>query len=169
MRLGAILGGLVLLVVGLSLGGAGCAKDDARASFTFQVNFPSTSLAIATEKVQFIVYDAPEPAPCQTIYLKRITNQTDLPPVILTTPEVPMCDLALGRSPPIELPLGKHSILAIGLRGDQDLLVGCSDVALSSEGGEIVVSLGLPSTTPLPTLSACASLKDFCTDAASCK
>lgn len=166
MRLGAILGGL-LLVGSLSAGG--CAKDDARASFTFQVDFPSTPLAIATEKVKFIVYDSPDPAPCQTIYLKRITNQTDLPPVVLTTPELPMCDLALGKSPAIEVPLGKHSILAVGLRSDQDLLLGCSDVALSSEGGEVVVTLALPSTTPLPALSTCSSLKQFCTDAASCK
>jgi len=148
---------------------ASCAKDEERARFTFRVNFPSTSLAIATEKVKFIVYDDPDPAACQRIYLKRITNQTDLPPVVLSTEEVPVCDLALGRSPSLELSLGKHSILAVGLRNDTDLLLGCSDVALSSDGGEVVVDLALPSTTPVPSLSACTSLTNFCDDATACK
>lgn len=159
----------LLLVLPLLAPVASCAREEEPARFTFQVNFPSTSLAIATEEVKFIVYDDPEPAACQRIYLKRITNQTDLPPVVLSTADILVCDLALGQSPALQLPLGKHSILAVGLRKGADLLLGCSDVALSSDGGEVVVDLALPSTTPLPSLSSCTSLTDFCTEGAACR
>jgi hypothetical protein len=151
--LGAFLGGLLLLVA--------CAKSEP-AKFTFNVVFPSTALAIATEEVKFIVYDDPNPGACQAIYLKRITNAADLPRVALNPAPAPMCDLALGRTAPLEVPIGKHSILAVGLREKEDLLVGCSDVALSEDGGDIVVNLALPGATPVPPLSSCLSVRDFC-------
>lgn len=152
--------------LGVSLGAAvvvfgGCAQED-KASFRFNVVFPSTALAIATEEVKFIVYDDPSPGACQRIYLKRISNQSDLPPVVLGPPVVRTCDLALGRTAPLDLEVGKHSILAIGMRAKQDLLVGCSDVTLTSDGGEVVVNLALPGTTPVPPLSSCLSVREFC-------
>ncbi|MBX3187626.1 MAG: hypothetical protein KF819_11450 [Labilithrix sp.] len=146
----------------------GCEEGDP-ASVRLNVVFPSTALAIASEEVRFIVYDDPEPGACQRIYLKRITNQTNLPPVVLESRLVPMCDLALGRGSPLELPLGKYSILAVALRGKEDLLVGCSDVALSSEGGDVFVNLALPGATPVPPLSNCLSLTEACTNPDACR
>ncbi|MBX3222861.1 MAG: hypothetical protein KF795_20275 [Labilithrix sp.] len=142
---------------------AGCAKE-AEASVQLEVVFPSTAMAIASSDVKFVVYDDPAPGGCQRIYLKRITNQTDLPPVVLDPPSVPVCDIAFGLAPPLVLPLGKHSILAIASRGADDLLVGCSDVAVSAEGGVAVINLALPSATPVPPLSTCPSLRDACDD-----
>lgn len=153
---------LVAAVVGVAgLLVMGCAEEE-KASFRLDVVFPSTALAIASDEVKFIVYDDPTPGACQRIYLKRITNQSDLPPVVLDLPPVPVCDLAFGRSAPLDLPIGKHSILAVALRAKQDLLVGCSDVALSADGGEVVVNLALPGATPVPPLSSCLSVRDAC-------
>ena len=157
LRLAALLG----VVAGLLVLFTGCAAKD-QASFSLNVVFPSTALAIASEEVKFIVYDDPTPGACQRIYLKRISNQSDLPRVVLDAPPVAVCDLAFGRSAPLELPIGRHSILAVALRGKQDLLVGCSDVALSEDGGEVVVDLALPGATPVPPLSACLSVRDAC-------
>ncbi|MDB4933425.1 MAG: hypothetical protein JWP87_397 [Labilithrix sp.] len=140
---------------------AGCAEDKT-ASFSLNVVFPSTALAIACDEVKFIVFDDPNPGACQRIYLKRITNQPDLPPVVLDAAPVPVCDVALGRTQPLELPVGKHSILAVATREKQDLLVGCADVALSSDGGEVFVDLALPGATLVPPLSSCLSLRDAC-------
>ncbi len=157
LRLTTFLG----VVVGLGVPFTGCAAKD-QASFSLNVVFPSTALAIASDEVKFIVYDDPAPGACQRIYLKRISNQSDLPRVVLDAPPVAVCDLAFGRSAPIELPIGKHSILAVALRAKQDLLVGCSDVALSEDGGEVVVDLALPGATPVPPLSSCLSVRDAC-------
>ena len=126
------------------------------------VVFPSTAMAIASDDIKLTVYSDAEPGACQRIYLKHITNQSDLPPVVLAPPPTPVCNLAFGYFQPLVLPLGKHSILAVATRGDQDLLVGCSDVAVSAEGTEAVINLALPSATPLPEITTCASLRDWC-------
>jgi hypothetical protein len=158
-RFSRLVGAAAVVAVG-SLG-ASCKEADP-AKYELDVSFPSTALAIAAEEVRFIVYEDDAPGACQRIYLKRITNQTDLPPVALEVPPVSVCDLAGGRMAPMELPLGKHAILAVALRGRQDLLVGCADVAISSEGGKVTVDLALPGTTPVPPLSSCLSLRDAC-------
>ena len=139
----------------------GCAKEK-EANVRLDVVFPSTAMAIASDDVKFVVYDDPEPGACQRIYLKHITNQSDLPPVVLESPPVPVCSLAFGNDDPIVLPLGKHSILAIATRDNEDLLVGCSDVAVSAEGGEVTIHLALPGATPVPEISSCATLRDWC-------
>lgn len=154
LRLLGVAGGLGVLFTG-------CAAKD-KAGFSLNVIFPSTAMAIASDEVKFIVYDDPAPGACERIYLKRISNQRDLPPVVLDAPPVAVCDLAFGRAAPIDLPIGKHSILAVALHAKQDLLVGCSDVALSEDGGEVFVNLALPGATPVPPLSSCLSVRDAC-------
>jgi hypothetical protein len=152
------------LVAALPIGlvaGAGCKEQEAT-NVRLNVVFPSTEMAIATEEVQFFVFDDPSPGACQSIYLKRITGQSDLPRVVAQSPPIPVCELAFGRPPVVELPFGKHAILAIASRGKEDLLVGCSDVAISSEGGEVFVNVGLPGQTPVPPRSTCASFEDSC-------
>ncbi len=152
------LGTVVLAGIGL---GSGCA-DEQTADFRLNVVFPSTELAIASEEVQFFVFDDPTPGACQRIYLKHITGQADLPRVVAESARIPVCELAFGRPKPIELPLGRHSILAIVTAGREDLLVGCSDVALSADGGEVSVNVGLPGETPVPPRSSCATFEDSC-------
>ena len=139
----------------------GCAKEK-EVSVRLDVVFPSTAMAIAADDIKLTVYSDDEPGSCQRIYLKHITNQTDLPPVILDPPATPVCNLAFGYFKPLELPLGKHSILAVASRGGEELLVGCSDVSVAAEGTEAVINLALPSATPLPTFTTCASLRDWC-------
>lgn len=152
--------GLAALAV---LGLVGACKEADPAKYRVDVVFPSTAMAIATEDVRFIVYDDQEPGSCQRIYLKRITNQTDLPPVVSETKTIPVCELAFGKPPTIELPVGKrYSVLAIALRGGEDLLVGCSDVAVSSDDGEVSIYVGLPGTTPVPPIDSCTSFEDSC-------
>lgn len=141
----------------------GCGEEKT-AEVKLDVIFPSTEMAIASDEVKFVVYDDPTPGACQRIYLKRITNQTDLPAVVLDPPSVSVCQLAFGRAPPLRLPLGKHSILAVAIRSNEDLMVGCSDVAISDEVNEVVVNLTLPGTTPIPPPTTCSTLRDFCSE-----
>lgn len=141
--------------------GAGCAEER-EAAIHLDVVFPSTAMAIAADELRFIVYDDPTPGACQRIYLKRLTNQADVPPVVLEVPPMPVCHLAFGPPDPILLPLGKHSILAIASRANEDILVGCADVALSSDGGEAVIHLALPGATPVPPMTSCSTLRDYC-------
>ncbi len=140
---------------------AGCAKEK-DVNVRLAVVFPSTAMAVAADDVKFTVYDDPEPGACQRIYLKHITNQSDLPPVVLDSAPVPVCNVVFGYNPPMKLPLGKHSILAIATRGADDLLVGCSDVAVSAEENEVVINLALPGATPVPPSTTCSSLRDWC-------
>ncbi len=152
----------VLAVIGaVGAVATGCAEEKT-ADVKLDVVFPSTMMAIASDEVKIVVYDDPEPGACQRIYLKRITNQTDLPPVVLDPPAVSVCQLAFGRAPTLKLPLGKHSILAVAIRSNEDLMVGCSDVAISDEVTEVTVNLTLPGTTPIPPPTTCATLRDFC-------
>lgn len=139
-----------------------CGEADP-AKYQLDVVFPSTAMAIATEDVRFIVFDDPKPGSCERIYLKRITDQSDLPPVVAQVGPIPVCELAFGRPQTIELPTGKrYSVLAIALRGNEDLLVGCSDVAVSSDDGRISVFVGLPGVTPVPPIDSCTSFEDSC-------
>lgn len=141
---------------------AGCNEADP-ARYRVAVVFPSTAMAIASEDVRFIVYDDPKPGACQRIYLKRITNQADLPPVVVETAPIPICEIAFGKPPSIELPVGKrYAILAVALRANEDLLVGCSDVAVSSDDGEVSIYVGLPGATPVPPIDSCTSFEDVC-------
>jgi len=148
-------------VLASALVATGCAKEK-DVDVRLDVVFPSTEMAIAADDVKFTVFDDPEPGACQRIYLKHITNQSDLPPVVLDPPPVPVCNLAFGYNPPLALPLGKHSILAIATRDEEDLLVGCSDVTVSDQEKEIVIDLALPGATPVPALEDCPTLRDWC-------
>jgi len=159
--LGRRRGILAAVVLASALVATGCAKEKA-VDVRLDVVFPSTEMAIAADDVKFTVFDDPDPGACQRIYLKHITNQSDLPPVVLDPPAVPVCNLAFGYNPPLQLPLGKHSILAIATRDEEDLLVGCSDVTVSEQEKEIVVDLALPGATPVPPLENCPTLRDWC-------
>lgn len=149
----------ILGVIGVA--SAGC-EGESKAAVQLEIIFPSTAMAVAADALRFVVYDDPSPGACQRIYLKRITNQQNVPPVVLETSPVSVCTLALHGPDPIDLPLGKFSILAIASRGSDDILVGCTDVALSSEGGEAAIHLALPGATPVPPPTSCSSLRDFC-------
>lgn len=142
---------------------AGCSSES-EAPVALNVVFPSTAMAIASDEITFIAYDDSSQGACQRIYLKRISNQTDLPPVLAQSNPVAVCDAAFGRAAPLVLPFGKHAILAVATRKGSDLLIGCADVAVSSEGGEVSVDLALPGATPLPPISSCATLGEYCED-----
>jgi hypothetical protein len=133
------------------------------AKYRVDVVFPSTAMAIATEDVRFTVFDDSDPDACQDIYLKWITGQSDLPPVVKSTPPIPVCEIAFGRPQTLELATGKkYSILAVALRENKDLLVGCSEVSVSSDDGEVSIFVGLPGATPVPPATQCTSFEDVC-------
>lgn len=145
------------------LGAVTACEEPEPAKYRLDVIFPSTAMAIATEDIRFTVFEDSRSGACQRIYLKWITGQSDLPRVVATTPPIPVCEIAFGRPPTIELPVGKkYSVLAVALRNNEDLLVGCSDVAVDSDNGEVSIYVGLPGTTPVPPVSECASFEDVC-------
>lgn len=149
-------------IFGIGVLVAACQEADP-AKYRVNVIFPSTAMAIASEDIRFTVFDDPEPGACQRIYLQWITGQSDLPRVVTSTPPVPVCEIAFGKPPTIELPVGKkYSVLAVALRENKDLLVGCSEVAVSSDDGEVTIYVGLPGATPVPPTDKCTSFEDVC-------
>lgn len=152
----------VLGTAALGLGIAACEEPEP-AKYRVEVVFPSTAMAIASEDIRFTVFDDPKAGACQRIYLKWITGQSDLPPVVTSTPPIPVCEIAFGKPPTIDLPVGKrYSVLAVALRGNEDLLVGCSEVSVSSDDGEVSIFVGLPGATPVPPIDSCTSFEDVC-------
>jgi hypothetical protein len=149
-------------VLGIGALVAACNEADP-AKYRVDVVFPSTAMAIASEDLRITVFDDPKDGACQRIYLKWITGQSDLPPVVSATAPIPVCEIAFGRPPTIELPVGKrYSVLAVALRGNEDLLVGCSEVSVSSDDGEVSIYVGLPGATPVPPIDKCTSFEDVC-------
>lgn len=160
MSIARVLGTLGIAV--LAAFAAACEEADP-AKYRVDVVFPSTAMAIASEDIRFTVFDDPEPGACQRIYLKWITGQSDLPRVVTSTPPIPVCEIVFGRPPTIEVPVGKkYSVLAVALRGNEDLLVGCTDVAVSSDDGAVTIYVGLPGATPVPPVDTCTSFEDVC-------
>lgn len=154
---------LSVLGIAALAGGASACNEAEPAKYRVAVVFPSTAMAIASEDVRFTVFDDPKDGACQRIYLKWITGQSDLPPVVASTPPIPVCEIAFGKPPTLDLPVGKrYSVLAVALRGKEDLLVGCSEVSVSSDDGDVSIFVGLPGATPVPPIDSCTSFEDVC-------
>lgn len=137
----------------------------------YTVSFPSTAAAIATDFVQVLVFDVPDPATrnarCQELITQRLTTPTGLSPVVPAGPAVTLCDMAAGARS-LEVPYGEHAILAIGQRQASpqapitDFLIGCAVMTIGDGDAPLDVPLGLVSIAEGVPATTCASVGDLC-------
>ncbi len=139
--------------------------DPDPSSVRLDLIFPSPQLALSADQIEFVVYDDPVEGACERIYLKRLANETTgLPPESLRRAPAPLCQVMLGKTAPLDLPMGKHSILVAAKRANADLLVGCSDVTVTPDTNAVAVNLALPGTTIVSEPSKCTSIRDYCSN-----
>jgi hypothetical protein len=153
------------------LGGACCVAcsqpvnqvDSPPSDAQYQVSFPSTAVAVASDTVEVLVFDATvEGADCLSLVTARESG-AGLPksPVLLhDTGAVPTCQLQDNGTFP--LTYGSRSFFAIAQRGGQDFFAGCAQTDVEANIGPVNISLAQVKTgTTVPT-TTCTSLSQKC-------
>lgn len=115
-----------LVLAAIAMGSVACAakKDAEPAPIAFDVQFPSTSAAVAVDGVK--VYVFPGSLSCNDLVRRRQTQQ-ELPATVLVSDSVSPCDLRVGQNNSLELDLDQdYTMLAVGSAAGKDLLVGCT-------------------------------------------
>lgn len=145
---------------------AGCSSEGPPSHGSLSVAFPSTAAAVATDSVQFFVFDVPADANrstyCGTLIQSR--KRKDVLAPQSQTAAIGICDL-VEQPPRFTVPYGEHAVLAVGVRKGEDFLIGCviqtygdGDPLLSVPLALVDVSVGLPQKT-------CPSVESYCTSA----
>lgn len=128
---------------------------------SYNVLFPSTAAAVATDTVQIWVFGGDAgTATCLSLVQKRQSHQA-LPPALITSDPTPPCDLAAGKGG-VTIPFGKVSVLAVGTRKGNDFLVGCTEQQLDSAAASVDVYVSLASNTQSVPTTTCTALSTFC-------
>lgn len=156
---------LVSLSVPVALLGA-CTSGEAPPSKAgYDVKFPSTAAAVATDNVQLLVFDfRPEDraVACQNLIQSRKRKEPLAP--LVAGPVANICELVRGGRP-ITVRYGEKAVLAIAIRKGADYMLGC---ILHTFGDEenVGTRLGVPLALidvgqPVPDTN-CTSVSDFC-------
>jgi hypothetical protein len=133
-------------------------------SAQYEVRFPSTAAAVATDTLEVLVFDAAATGgDCLSLATARESG-VDLPqsPVLLLdTGAVPICSITPGQAA-FELPYGAVSFFAVAQRQGQDLFLGCTQTDLVPDAGPVDIWLAEAKIgTTLPA-TACMSLTNWC-------
>lgn len=138
------------------------AGEASPSSGTYTVQFPSTAAAVATDRVQILVFDV-EPGSratlCQNLIAARNRKEQLRPSV--TNGAVNTCELFYGKKP-ITIPYGEKALLAIGVRKDQDFLLGCAIGTFGDGDAPVIVSLALADVANGVPDTVCTTVDDFC-------
>jgi hypothetical protein len=90
----------------------------------FEVKFPSTAAALATDTVKVYVFDGA--LVCDDLIRLRQTAQP-LPSTVAETPTLTPCQLHKGENNSFDLTLERdYTMLAVGQIGGQDVFIGCA-------------------------------------------
>ncbi len=156
----------VRLVAGVALSGAAivaCSAGEAPPSTgSYSVQFPSTAAAVATDRVQIIVYDV-DPAKRATLCQNLVSARKRREPTkaAVTNGAVNTCEMFYGKKP-ITIPYGEKALLAIGIRKDQDFLVGCTIGTFGEGDSPVIIPLTLADVANGVPDTPCATVDDFC-------
>ena len=170
MKVGSRFSLLVPVVFGLAACGEEVVKvPSPPTSARYQINFPSTRVAVATEAIQVSVFDATNGAQAGTDCLTLITKQktkADLPkaPLFIAQTEViPVCDVLSGTKGALPtISYGKRTFMAVAKRGNADFFLGCSEADIGSADALVDISVAqVDETTQVPT-TTCPTLGDKC-------
>jgi hypothetical protein len=140
---------------------------------TYTILFPSTAAAVATDFVQVLVFDIPDPSKrdevCQTLIRQRITDPAQLrPSVDPPAPAANICEMHAGRKP-VVVPYGEHALLAVAQRKDEkdqvkDFLIGCALMTVGDGDAPLPIPLRLISLNQPVPLTTCGSVGEYCAD-----
>lgn len=151
----------VALVVGA------CSSESPPSRGNIGVVFPSTAAAVATDYLQFFVFDGPSseaqrPTLCQDLIQAR--KKGDTPSPTQESSLIHVCE-ALEGAVPVTVPYGEHAVLVVGLRNGKDFLVGCTLQTYGQGDAVLPIALSLiDASSSLPS-KTCPTLSDFCSEA----
>ena len=146
MKVGSRFSLLVPVVFGL----AACAEEVVKVpspptKARYQISFPSTRVAVATDAIQVTVFDATNPrsgTDCLTLITKQKTK-ADLPkaPLFITQTDVsPICDVLSGTKGALPtISYGKRTFMAVAKRGNADFFLGCAEADIGT--GDALVDI----------------------------
>lgn len=142
------------------------ASADGPSKGTYTVQFPSTEAAVATDTVIVLVFDGPRGADqratlCQELVQQRRKKEPQKP--LFQSKAANICELLQGRQP-IEVAYGEKTLLAVGLRGSDDFLIGCVIQTIGQGDAPLDIDLTLVDVTqPVPETD-CKSVSAACTE-----
>jgi hypothetical protein len=162
-----IRGGVLALLPGVLV--ACSSAEPAPSRGTYTVQFPSTAAAVATDFVQVLVFDVPDPNAraglCEELITARLTAPGSLEPSV-SPPPTNICAMRAAQRP-ITIPYGERALLAIAQRRDaneqpQDFMIGCAIMRIGDGDAPLPIPVRLVSVNvPVPP-TACASVGEFC-------
>lgn len=156
---------LCCLAVGALGALVACTSGEASPSEgTYTVQFPSTAAAVATDYVQVFVYDFPPDQrafACADLVAARKRKDNSAKPVV-QGPQVNVCELLNGAKP-ITVPYGERAVMAVGLRGADDFLVGCVIQTFGDGNALLAIPLELIDLGVAVPVTTCNSVGDRCT------
>ncbi len=156
--------GAVTAVVALAL--VACtAASKGPSTGSYQVTFPSTAAAVATDTVQLLVFELPADPGARTDFcLTLIQGRKRLDPQkpILSNTPVNICEMLGGRKP-ITIPYGEKAVLAVAKRKMNDFLIGCSIQTFGEGDAPLDIDLALVDVGVTVPDTPCATVGDFCT------
>jgi hypothetical protein len=130
----------------------------------YDLRFPSTAVAVATESVQVMVFDASVPgADCLSLATARQSG-VDLPasPVLLAdTGAQPICTLTQGQGT-LEVSYGLRSFFAVSQRQGQDFFFGCTQTDLEADNPPVDVWLAEAKVGTTVPVTTCLTLSQKC-------
>lgn len=140
---------------------AACTEEADTPEGDYELVFPSTAAAVATDVVQLDVYPAKTQRACQDLFEMRQSGQA-LPRPIRSSGAVATCDVLEGKRGRLELDFGLAAFLAVGARDGKDFLIGCEVQFVGPDSPLPRVHLTLADVgSPVPPTS-CTRLSQFC-------
>jgi hypothetical protein len=170
MKVGSRISLFVPVVFGLAACGEEVVKvPSPPTKARYQINFPSTRVAVATEAIQVSVFDATNGAQSGTDCLTLVTKQkikADLPKAplfIAQTDVIPICDILGGTNGALPtISYGKRTFIAVAKRGNADFFLGCSEANIGPGDALVDISVAQADETVQVPTTTCATLGDKC-------
>lgn len=152
--------GVSLGCVGIVTGALACGSSTADPTRgEYNVEFPSTAAAVATDALILRVFDAPAQDACQDL-VHRIRTRQSIPDPLVEAPRGAPC--APAPLEPIDVSYGKRAFLVIGQRQGQDLLIGCAVQDVFENSPPPTVTLALIDSGVRVEPTQCVALSDRC-------
>lgn len=142
-----------------------CSSESPPSKGNIGVVFPSTAAAVATDYLQFFIFDPPASADRATVCqdLIQARKKGDYPSPAAQSPLIHVCE-ALEGVVPVTVPYGEHAVLVIGLRNSKDFLVGCTLQTYGEGDAVLPIALSLiDASSSLPS-KTCPTLSAFCSE-----
>jgi hypothetical protein len=152
---------VLIALLGVIATSVSCTQSSDPQAGDYQLDFPSTAAAVATEVVQVDVYPAKSQRACQDLFEKRQSGQA-LPRPAYSSGPVAICDALTGSHGRIELDFGLAAFLAVGTRGGKDFLIGCEVQFVDQDSPATTVHMTLADVGTLVPATMCTRLSQFC-------